>query len=142
MSQPAHYATVKQRQTPEESLDSAIGRIGREAIAYFATSLDFDVRPRQAKSEIYDRSFRKMCRSVHEHPVRAEVGRADWDLASPAFIAYMEFAQMLNSRFATSRLDWMRSVRARFFKKGPLPSTWSDDLALESDPPGPRRVPQ
>jgi hypothetical protein len=49
-----------------------------EAIAYFATSLDFYVRLRQAKSEIYDGSFRKMCRSVYEHPVKAEIGRADW----------------------------------------------------------------
>jgi hypothetical protein len=48
----------------------------REAIAYFATSLNLDIRLRQAKSQVYDGSFRKMCRSVHEHPMRAEVGRA------------------------------------------------------------------
>lgn len=75
----------------------------REAIAYFATSLNFDLRLRQAKSEVYDCSFRKMCRSVYEHPVRAEVGRADRDLASSAFIAQMEFAQVLDSRLAASR---------------------------------------
>jgi hypothetical protein len=75
----------------------------REAIAYFATSLNFDLRLRQAKSEVYDSSFRKMCRSVHEHPVRADVGRADRDLAPPAFITHMELAQVLDSRLSTTR---------------------------------------
>jgi len=74
----------------------------REAIAYFATSLNFEVRVRQAKSEVYDGAFRKMCRSIHEHPMKAEVGRADLDLAPPAFIAHVKFGQMLDSRFSTS----------------------------------------
>jgi hypothetical protein len=41
----------------------------REAIAYFTSSLDLNVGPRQAKSNIDDGSFGKMCRSVHEHTV-------------------------------------------------------------------------
>jgi hypothetical protein len=75
----------------------------REAIANFPTSLYFDVRLRQAKSEVYDGAFRKMCRSIHEHPMKAEVGRADLDLAPPAFIAHVKFGQMLDARFSTSR---------------------------------------
>jgi hypothetical protein len=73
----------------------------REAIAYFATSLDLDIRLRQAKSEVYDGAFRKMCRSVYEHPMEAEVGRAYRDIVPPAFIAQMKFGEMLNSRFST-----------------------------------------
>jgi|ERR1700733_14567167 hypothetical protein len=63
----------------------------REAIAYFATSLDFDVRPRQEKSEIYDGAFRKMCRSINEQSMRAEVWRAKSVLCPSAFINHMEF---------------------------------------------------
>jgi hypothetical protein len=63
----------------------------REAIAYFATSLDFDVRLRQAKSKINDGTFREMCRSIHEHPVKAQVRRPDWNIVRPAFIAQVEF---------------------------------------------------
>src|SRR6266851_5245227 len=73
----------------------------REAITYFATSLNFDVRLRQAKSEVYDSALREMCRSVHEHAVEAEVGWADRDIVSPAFIAQMKFGEMLNSPFST-----------------------------------------
>jgi hypothetical protein len=69
----------------------------RQAITYFTLSLDFNIRPRQAKSKIYDRSFPKMCRSIHEHPMKAEVGRADWNFAEPASVAQMEFGEMLNS---------------------------------------------
>jgi hypothetical protein len=113
----------------------------REAIAYFATSLNFDVRARQAKSEIYDGSLRKMCRSIHEHPMRAEIGRPDRNLASPALIAHMQFAEMLNSRFATSR--YSRRFLACAFPQVRTPSVaWSADAAEESASPGPRRVPQ
>src|SRR6266851_6246502 len=73
----------------------------REAIAYFATSLNFDVRLRQAKSEVYDSALREMCRSVHEHPMETEVGWADRDIVPPAFITQMEFGEMLNSPFST-----------------------------------------
>jgi hypothetical protein len=58
----------------------------REAIAYFATSLDFEVRVRQAKSEIYDGSFGEMCRSVHEHAVQAEVRRPYRDFAGVTLV--------------------------------------------------------
>ena len=62
----------------------------REAIAYFATSLDFDVRLRQAKSKINYGAFREMCRSIHEHPMKAKVGRSDWNVVRPAFIAQIQ----------------------------------------------------
>jgi len=58
----------------------------REAIAYFSTSLDFHIRPRQAKSEVYDGAFPKMCLSIHEHPIWAEVGVAKPALASRTVI--------------------------------------------------------
>jgi len=61
----------------------------REAIAYFATSLNFDIRLRQAKSQVYDGSFREMCRSIHKHPMKAEVRWADWNINPPTFIAQM-----------------------------------------------------
>jgi hypothetical protein len=34
--------------------------------------------------------------------MKADVGRADRNLAPPAFIAHVKFGQMLDSRFATS----------------------------------------
>jgi len=63
----------------------------REAIAYFATSLDFYIRPRQEESEIYDGAVRKMCRSINEQPMSAKVGRAKSALGPPAFIDHVEF---------------------------------------------------
>lgn len=74
----------------------------REAIAYFATSLNFDLGPRQAKSEVYDGSFREMCRSVYEHPMRAEVGWTDGNFAPTSFIADMQLAQMLDPELSAS----------------------------------------
>jgi hypothetical protein len=65
--------------------------------------MDFDVGPRQSKPQVNDRSFREMCRRIYEHPVSAEVGRADLDLARLAFIGHVQVAQMLNSLFSTSR---------------------------------------
>ena len=47
----------------------------RKAIANFVTSLYFNIRARQAKSEIYDGAFREMCRTVYEHSMHADVGR-------------------------------------------------------------------
>jgi hypothetical protein len=51
--------------------------------------MDFDVGPRQSKPQVNDRSFREMCRRIYEHPVSAEVGRADLDLARLAFIGHV-----------------------------------------------------
>src|SRR4029077_19481776 len=113
----------------------------REAIAYFASSLDFDIRLRQAKSEVYDGALRKMCRSVHEHPMKAEVGRADRNFAPSAFIAHMEFGEMLNSRFSTSRYGW-RFIACALLQERTPSLTLSEDPAGESDTPGPLRVPQ
>jgi hypothetical protein len=53
----------------------------REAIAYFTTSLDSNVGLRQAKSEVNDGAFWKMCRSIYEHSVGAEIGSPADDLA-------------------------------------------------------------
>src|SRR4029077_4950732 len=100
----------------------------REAIAYFATSLNFEVRVRQAKSEVYDGAFRKMCRSVHEHPVRAEIGRANGDLASPSFEGQMHIAQLLNSSFTTSGFRGRVIPRALFQERTPSLAC-SDDAA-------------
>jgi hypothetical protein len=98
----------------------------REAIAYFASSLDFNVRLRQAKSEIYDRAFRKMCRSIHEHAMKAEVGRADRNFPVPAFIAQMELGEVLNTLFATS---WYgsRCIACALLQERTPSVTWSDD---------------
>ena len=75
----------------------------REAIAYFATSLDFNLGLSQAESQVYDGTFREMCRSVYEHPMRAEVRWADGDLGTVSFITHMELAQVLDSRLSTTR---------------------------------------
>ena len=53
-----------------------------KTIAYFATSLNFEIRSRQAKSKIYDGSFGVMCRSVYEHAVQTEVQRANLGLSA------------------------------------------------------------
>lgn len=84
----------------------------RQAIAYFASSLDLDVGSRQAKSQINDRSFRQMCRSVHEHPVRGEVRRVVEDFAASPLVFEVQIAKELNPGFSAGGPDHCRSSRA------------------------------
>ena len=72
----------------------------RETIAYFATSLDFEVRSGQAKSQVYDGSFGEMCRSVHEDAVRAEVWGAELDFVDIALVGKVEFGDRLETEFS------------------------------------------
>jgi len=51
-----------------------------KAIANFSTSLHFHVRVRQAEIAELRWRFREMCRSVYEHAVPADVGRAKRDV--------------------------------------------------------------
>jgi hypothetical protein len=113
----------------------------REAIAYFAPSLDFDIRLRQAKSKLYDSSFWEMCGNIHEHAMKAEVRRANRNFARPAIIAQIEFGEMLDSRFATSG-DGRLFIPYAFLQERTPSVTLSDDPAGESDAPDPRRAPQ
>src|ERR1700719_2269732 len=71
-----------------------------------------------------------MCRSIHEHPMRAQVGWADRNLGSPALVAHMEFAQMLNSRFATAR--YRRRLLACAFPTASQRKARMDDPATGS----------
>ena len=119
----------------------------REAIANFATSLNFHIRARQAKSQIYDRPFRKMCRSVHEHAMRAQVRGTHRNFARSAFIVHVKLREVLDSRLATRGRGRSGGRHlARALLQGLQESTPSEMLRGESgreaDPSGPRRVPQ
>lgn len=75
----------------------------REAIPNFASSLNVHVRLRQVESQVYNRSFWIMCRSVHEHPVQTEVRSASRGLVFASVVTQVNVADMLNSAFTPGR---------------------------------------
>ena len=113
----------------------------REAIADFATSLNFHVRPRQAKSQVDDGSLVEMCRSIHEHPVQAEVGRANLDFRVISLVAQMELREVLNSAFSTARRGY-GSRGGRFFQESTPSLRWDATPTLEPGSLSARRTPQ
>jgi hypothetical protein len=113
----------------------------RKAITNFSTSLHFRVRLRQAESQNYDGAFGEMCRSVYEHSVPADVGRAKWDVFNASFVIHANFKNVREARLAAGRGEILGLFRSLHGESTPC-VTSNDDSEWEVAPRVSRLVPQ
>ena len=112
-----------------------------KAIANFATSLDFDIRPRQAKSEVDDCAFGETCRSVYKHSMQADVGRAEPNIITPAFVVHAEVAKLGKARLAACFCETI-AVSNLLHDESTPSEIVTEDSETDAGPPVSRLVPQ